>query len=72
VTILGSKVPYFFGNWLRCFQYLIKNKININFVIFMAAKLGKTTKFFPTSFVAVVGSGIRDPGCIKIRIWDLG
>jgi hypothetical protein len=26
--------------------------------------------FFPSSFVAVVGSGIRDPGWIKIRILD--
>jgi hypothetical protein len=30
-----------------------------------------TTKFFsPLSFVAVFGSGIRDPGWVKIRIRD--
>jgi hypothetical protein len=30
------------------------------------------TMFFPSSFVAVVGSGIGDPGQIKIRIRDPG
>jgi hypothetical protein len=29
-----------------------------------------TTIFHPYSFAAVVGSGIRDPGWIKIRIRD--
>jgi hypothetical protein len=38
-----------------------------NFVIFVATKKGRKTPF---SFVAVVGSGIRDPGWIKIRIRD--
>jgi hypothetical protein len=38
----------------------IKNKIILSFV---ATKYGLTTKFFsPLSFVAVFGSGIRDPG----------
>jgi len=32
-----------------------------------------TIKFFsPLSFVAVFGSGIRDPGWVKIRIRDQG
>ncbi len=38
---------------------------------FVATKNGMTTNFFsPLSFVAVFGSGIRDPGWVKIRIWD--
>ncbi len=40
-----------------------KNKIIYNFVKFVATKKGLTTNFFsPLSFVAVFGSGIRDPG----------
>jgi hypothetical protein len=40
-------------------------------VIFVAAiKDRRTTNFFPLFFVAVVGSRIRDPGWIKIRIRD--
>ncbi len=42
------------------FLYLFKNKLIFNFVIFVATKKGRTTKFSPPSFVAVVGSGIRD------------
>jgi hypothetical protein len=39
-------------------------------VIFMVTKKGRTTNFFsPLSFVAVFGSGIRDPGS---EIRDLG
>jgi hypothetical protein len=38
-----------------------KTKTIINFVKFVAAKKGMTTNFFsPLSFVAVLGSGIRD------------
>jgi hypothetical protein len=40
-----------------------------NFVIFVATKKGRTANFFHPSFVAVVGSGIRDPGS-KINIPD--
>jgi hypothetical protein len=42
----------------------LKNKINFNFVLFLATKNGRTTNFFssPLSFVAVFGSVIRDPG----------
>jgi hypothetical protein len=29
-----------------------------------------TTKFSPLTFVAIFGSGIRDPGWVKIRIRD--
>jgi hypothetical protein len=40
-----------------------KTKIIINFVKFVATKKGMTINFFsPLSFVAVLGSGIRDPG----------
>jgi hypothetical protein len=40
-------------------------------MIFAATKNGRTKKFFPPSyFSAVVVSGIRDPGGIKIRIRD--
>jgi hypothetical protein len=40
----------------------LKNKIIFNFVKFVAPKKGLTTNFFsPLSFVAVFGSGIRDP-----------
>jgi hypothetical protein len=53
----------------------IKNKIIFSFVKFVATKNGLTKKFFsPLSFVAVFGSrirdpgsGIRDPGWVKIR-----
>jgi hypothetical protein len=38
----------------------------------MATKEGMTTNFFILSFVAVFGSGIRDPGWVKIRIRDPG
>jgi hypothetical protein len=41
----------------------LKNKIIFNFVKFCGYKKGLTTNFFsPLSFVAVFGSGIRDPG----------
>jgi hypothetical protein len=41
----------------------IKNKIIFSSVNFVAAKNGLTKKIFsPLSFVAVFGSGIRDPG----------
>ena len=40
----------------------IKNKIIFSFVKFVATKNGLTKKnFSPLSFVAVFGSGIRDP-----------
>jgi hypothetical protein len=58
----------------------IKNKIILSFVKFVATKHGLTKKIFsPMSFVAVFGSGIRDPrsgiwdpGWVKIRIRDPG
>jgi hypothetical protein len=55
--------------WLTNFLYLFKNKIIYNFTIFVASK-NRTKKFSPSSFGAVVGSGIRDPGWIEIRIRD--
>ncbi len=55
-----------------------KTKIIYNFVKFVATQKGMTTNFYsPLSFVAVFGSGIRDPGSeirdpgwVKIRIRD--
>jgi hypothetical protein len=41
---------------------LFKNQIIFNFVKFMATIRGEATNFPPSSFVVVVGSGIRDPG----------
>jgi hypothetical protein len=60
----------------------LKNKIIFNFVKFVTTKKGLTTNFFsPLSFVAVFGSGIRDPGSwirdsewvkTRIRHWVQG
>ncbi len=60
---LGKK----FYNSLKTGQNLflqhLKNKIIFNFVKSVATKKDLTTIFFsPLSFVAVFGSGIRDPG----------
>ncbi len=72
-NILSKK----FNNSLKIdpnfFVQHFKHKIIYNFVKFMAIKKGMTTIFFPPlSFVAVFGSGIRDPGWVKIRIRDAG
>ncbi len=50
-----------------------KTKIILNFVKFMATKKGMTTNFFsPLSIIAFLdlGSEVRDPGWVKIRIRD--
>jgi hypothetical protein len=39
-------------------------------VKFVATTKGLITNFSPLSFVAVFGSGIRDPKWVKIRIRD--
>ncbi len=44
------------------FLYLFRNKIIFNFVIFVASKKLERQIFSSSSFVAVVVSGIRDPG----------
>jgi hypothetical protein len=57
------------------FHQHLKNKITLNFVKFLATKKRFENEFFsPLSFVAVFGSGIRDPGSGmgKIRIRDPG
>jgi hypothetical protein len=51
---------------------LFKNKIIYNFMIFVAAKKSRLKDFPLSSFSAVNGSGIRDPGWTKIRIRDPG
>jgi hypothetical protein len=51
----------------------IKNKIIFSFVKFVATKNGLAKIFFsPLSFVALFGSGIRDPGSGMGKIQDPG
>jgi hypothetical protein len=47
-------------NWLNFFIYLSKKKNNFEFCDICGYKKGGTTNFSP-SFVAVIGSGNRDP-----------
>jgi hypothetical protein len=49
----------------QIFSLPVQNILIFNFVI-----CGYKKKISPSYFVNVVGCGIRDPGCIKIRIWD--
>jgi hypothetical protein len=59
---LGEKIYISFKTGPIFFSSAFINKIIFNFVKFVAAKKGLTTNFFsPLSFVAVFGSGIRDP-----------
>jgi hypothetical protein len=59
---LGKKLYNFF-ELAKFFSSTLKNEIICNFVKFVATKKGMTTNFFsPLSFVAVFGSGFRDPG----------
>ncbi len=59
---LGKKFFNFLKIGSNFFLWHLKNKIILNFVKFVATKKGLTTIFFsPLSFVAVFGSGIRDP-----------
>jgi hypothetical protein len=56
-------------NWVKCTiilsvlakksLYLFKKTI-YNFIVFVATKNGRTKNISPSSFGAVVGSGIRD------------
>jgi hypothetical protein len=49
----------------------LKNIIISELVIFVAAKKVEQQIFFPLLFLLLnPGSEIRDPGWIKIRIWD--
>jgi hypothetical protein len=52
---------------LQKFLYLFKDKNVYSFMIFMATENGRTKKFSPFSFGAVVGSGVPMD---KIRIRD--
>ncbi len=55
------------------FLQLFKTKIIFNFVKFAAREKVMTTNFFsPLSFVAVFGTGIRDPGSGLGKIQDPG
>jgi hypothetical protein len=62
--------------WPKKIPLPVKIKTIFNFIVFVVTKNGRTKEFSPSSFVAVVGSGIgneiRDPGWIKIRIRDTG
>ncbi len=51
--------PYIVQGTMHGFLYRLKNKIIFYFVIFVAKKKVWQQIFFPYSFVAVVGSGIR-------------
>jgi hypothetical protein len=53
------------------YGYLLKNKIIYNFMIFVAIQNCRTKKISSSSFGAVVGSGIWDPGETS-GIWDPG
>ncbi len=56
---------------LLCFWYVLPKFIGtVILCIFSATKNGRGKKNFPSSFSAVVGSGIRDPGWTNIRIRD--
>jgi hypothetical protein len=48
------------SQWLKCFLYLFKNKIILNFGKFVATKKIRQLNFSPSSFVTVVrlGSGM--------------
>jgi hypothetical protein len=68
VTIFWVKTLIILGNLGQILQHII-NKTIFSFVKCVATKNGLTKNFFsPLSFVAVFGSGIRDPGWVKIRI----
>jgi hypothetical protein len=75
---LGKKFYNSLKTGPNFFLQHLKNKIIFNVVKFVATKKGLTTNFFsPLSFVAVfgsgirdLGSGIRDPEWVKIRIRD--
>jgi hypothetical protein len=68
---LGKNFNYSLKIGPNSFLQHFKKKIILIFVKFVATKQGMTTSFFsPLSFVAVLGSGIRDPGWVKIRIRD--
>jgi hypothetical protein len=70
---LGEKFYNFLKIGPNFFLLYFKNKIIYNFVKFVATKKGLTKNFFsPLSLVAVFGSGIPDPGWVKIRIRDPG
>jgi hypothetical protein len=49
------------------FLYMFKYKSMYKFMMFVATKNKRTKTFFPSSFGAVVGSGIRDPGSGRKR-----
>jgi hypothetical protein len=57
VTICRVKVPKFVVNWLKFFLYLLKNKIILNFFIFVAAKKGGTTIFSPSFLLLLLDPG---------------
>jgi hypothetical protein len=68
---LGKKFYNSLKTGPNFFLQHLKNKIIFNFVKFVATKKGLTIIFFsPLSFVAVLGSEIRDLEWVKIRIRD--
>jgi hypothetical protein len=70
VTILGKKFYSSLKIGPNYFLLHFKYKIILNFVKILVRKQGMTTNFLsPLSFVAVFGSGIRDPGSRMGKIW---
>jgi hypothetical protein len=70
---LGKKFYNSLKTGPNLFLQHLKNKIIFNLVKFVATKKGLTTNFFLPSLLLLFldpGSGIRDPGWIKIRIRD--
>ncbi len=78
VTIFWVKSSVILRKLAQIFFQHFKNKIIFSFVKFVATRKGMTTNYFsPLSFDVVfwirdLGSEIRDPGWVKIRIRDLG
>ncbi len=70
---MGKKFYHSLKTGPNSFLQHFKNKIIFNFVKFVASKKGLTTNFFSSlSFVAVFGSGIRDPGSRRGKNQDPG
>ncbi len=71
--VLGKR---FYNSWRKAQNFFLqhlKNKIIFNFMNFVATKKSMTTNFFHPSLLLLfldLGSEIRDPGWVKIRIRD--
>ncbi len=59
--LAGQKLLHILCQLAQIFLNLLKNKIILSFVKFMATKKARQPIFFPFLFVVVVGSGTRNP-----------